>query len=96
MCREIVRERHGVVALGIVRPEEQRDFASRCKIRHMLDCGIVKLAPAVRVMAKRGPEACAQGDVLQPHVSATHSFVSPRGQMRSTSTLVASEASGGS
>ena len=75
----------------------------RYKIRQVLDCGVigaellevslVKLAPAVRVMAKPGPEAGARGDVLQPHVDA---FVNPRGQMRSTSTLVPSEASGGS
>lgn len=85
-----------------MRAEEQRDFAHRYKIRQVLDCGVigaelldvslVKLAPAVRVMAKPGPEASAPGDVLQRLVS----FVSLRGQMRSTSTLVPSEASGGS
>ena len=90
MCREIVRERHGVVAPGFVRAEEQRDFARRYKIRQALDCGVivaellevshVKLAPAVRVMAKPDPEASARGDVLQ----------------RSMSTLVPSETSGGS
>src|SRR5215475_9061340 len=41
VCREIVRERHGVVALGVVRAEEQRDFARRCKIRQVLDCGVI-------------------------------------------------------
>ena len=80
MRREIVRERHGIVALGVVRAEEQRDFARRYKIRQVLDCGVigaellevslVKLAPAVRFMAKPGPEAGARGDVLQPHVDA--------------------------
>ena len=73
MWREIVRERYGVVALGVVRAEEQRDFARRYKIRQVLDYGVigaellevslVKLAPAVRVMAKPGPEAGARGDV---------------------------------
>jgi hypothetical protein len=56
-----------------------------------LEVSLVKLAPAVRVMAKPGPEADARGDVL-PLVS----FVSLRGQMRSSSTLVPSEDSGGS
>ena len=79
MCREIVHERHGVVALGIVR-EEHSDFARRYKIRQVLDCGVigaellevslVKLAPPVRVMAKPSPESGARGDVLQPHVDA--------------------------
>src|SRR5262249_26521453 len=77
---EIVRERHGVVALGIVRAEEQSDFARRYKIYQVLDCGVigaelfevslVKLAPPARVMAKPSPEAGARGDVLQPHVDA--------------------------
>jgi len=50
------------------------------KIRQVLDCGVIgaellevslaKLAPAVRVMAKPGPEAGARGDVLQPLVDA--------------------------
>ena len=31
----------------------------------------MKLAPAVRVIAKPGPEASARGDVLQPHVDAS-------------------------
>jgi hypothetical protein len=77
----------------------------RYKIRQVLDCGVigaellevslVKLAPAVRVMAKPAPEAGARGDVLHMSTLAC-SFVSPRGQMRSTSALVPSEASGGS
>ena len=56
--RPVVREHHGVVALGVVRAEEQRDFARRYKILQMIDCGmigaellevsLVKLAPAVR------------------------------------------------
>jgi peptide methionine sulfoxide reductase MsrA len=29
VCREVVRERHGVVAFGVVRAEEQRHFARR-------------------------------------------------------------------
>ena len=80
MCREIVRERHSVIALGIVRAKEQSDFARRYKIRQVLDCGVigaeflevslVKLAPPVRVMAKPSPECGARGDVLQPHVDA--------------------------
>jgi hypothetical protein len=41
VCREIVRERHGVVALGVGRAEEQRDFACRYKIRQVLDCGVI-------------------------------------------------------
>ena len=100
----MVRERHRV--LRVVRAEEQRHFARRHKIRQVLDCGVigaellevslVKLAPAVRVTAKPGPEAGARGDVLQPLVRRWRSFVSPRGQMRSTSTFVPSEASGGS
>src|SRR5262245_49933029 len=46
----------------------------------MIDCGVigakllevspVKFTPAVRVMAKPGPEAGARSDVLQPHVDA--------------------------
>jgi hypothetical protein len=104
--REIVRERHGVIALRVVRAEDQRDFACRYKIRRELDCGVigaelleaslVKLAPLVRVMAKPSPEAGAQSAVLQPHVDAGMLIVSPRGQMRSTNTLVPSEASSGS
>jgi len=59
-----------------------------------LEVSLVKLTPALRVMAKPGPEAGARGD---GHTSTlARSFVSPRGQMRSTSTLVPSEAAGGS
>jgi hypothetical protein len=36
----------------------------------LLELSLVKLAPAVRVMAKPGPEAGARGDVLQPLVDA--------------------------
>jgi hypothetical protein len=52
----MVRECHGVVALGVVRAEEQRDFVRRYRIRQVYDCGVigaellevslVKLAPA--------------------------------------------------
>jgi len=58
-----------------VRAEEHRDFAHRYKIRQVLDCGVigaallevslVKLAPAVRIMAKPAREAGARGHVLQ-------------------------------
>ena len=41
MCREIVRNRHGVVALGVVRAEEPRDFTRRYKIRQVLDCSVI-------------------------------------------------------
>ena len=63
-----------------MRAEEQRRFARRYKIRQVIDCGVIgaellevsllKLTPAVRVMAKPGPEAGARGYVLQPHVDA--------------------------
>jgi hypothetical protein len=66
--------------LDVVRAEEQRHFARRYKIRQVIDCGVIgaellevsllKLTPAVRVMAKQGPEAGRSGDVLQPHVDA--------------------------
>lgn len=62
------------------RQGEQHHFARRHKIRQVLDCGVigagilqislVKLALAVRVMAKPSPEAGARGDVLQPLVDA--------------------------
>jgi hypothetical protein len=62
VCREIVCERHGVVALDIVRAKQKRDFARRYQICQVLDCGVigaellevslVKLAPPVRVIAK--------------------------------------------
>ena len=97
MCGEIVRDRHGVVALG--------GRARRYKIRQVLDCGVigadllgvslVNSRPAIRIMAKPGPEAAARGMSFS-HVGAGMLFVSPRGQMRSTSTLVPSEALGAS
>ena len=94
MCREVVHERHGVVARGVVHAEEQRDFTRRFNIRQViaefLEVSLVKFVPAVRIMAKPGPEAGARTSTL------ARSFVSPRGQMRSTSTLVPPEASGGS
>ena len=37
----MVRERHGVVVLRVVRAEEQRHFARRHKIRQVLDCGVI-------------------------------------------------------
>ena len=87
------------------RAEEQRHFARRHKIREVLDCGVigaellevslVKLAPAVRVMAKPGPEAGARAMSFSHSSTLACSFVSPRGQMRSTGTAVPSEASGG-
>ena len=88
------------------RAEEQRHFARRHKIREVLDCGVigaellevslVKFAPAVRVMAKQVLRpALARGDVLRHSLTLACSFVSLRGQMRSTSTVVPSEASGG-
>ena len=90
----------------LVRAEEQRDFARRYKIRQVLDYGmigaellevsLVKLAPPVRVVAKPNPEAGARGDVLQPHVDAGMLLREPRDQIRSTSILVPSEASGSS
>ena len=71
--------------LGVVRAEEQRQFARRHKIRKVLDCGVigaellevslVKLAPAVRVMAKLGPEAGARGDVLPPLVETLLAYL---------------------
>ena len=61
----------------------------------LLEVSLVKLAPAVRVIAKPSPEAGARGDVLRHSLTLACSFVSLRGQMRSTSTVVPSEASGG-
>jgi hypothetical protein len=66
--------------LEVVRAEEQkRHFARRHKIRQVIDRGVIgeellevsllELTPAVRVMAKVGPEA-ARSVVLQPHVDA--------------------------
>jgi hypothetical protein len=56
----------------------------------------MKLAPTVRVMAKPDPEAGARAMSFSHTSTLACFFVSPRGQMRSTSTLVPPEASGGS
>jgi hypothetical protein len=90
--------------LDVVDAEEQRRFARRYKIRQVIDCGVIgaellevsllKLTPAVRVMAKQGPEAGARGDVFSHTLTLACSFVSPRGQMRSTSTLMPSRCLG--
>lgn len=36
----------------------------------LLEVSLVKLTPAVRIMAEPGPETGARSDVLQPHVDA--------------------------
>jgi hypothetical protein len=63
-----------------VRTEEERYFSRRHKIRQTIDCGVIgaellevsllKLTPAVWVMAKPDPEAGARRNVLQPYVDA--------------------------
>jgi hypothetical protein len=60
VCREKVRERHGVVAPVSRAPKSSVTLPRRYKIRQVLDYGVigaellevslVKLAPAVRVM----------------------------------------------
>ena len=68
--------------LDVVRAEEQRHFARRYKIRQVIDCGVIvaellevsllKLTPAVRVMAKQGPEAGAR---RSSHLTRGRSFM---------------------
>jgi hypothetical protein len=62
----------------------------------LLEVSLLKLTPAVPVMAKAGPEASAWTMSFNHTSTPACSFVNPRGQMRSTSTLAQSEASGDS
>jgi hypothetical protein len=62
----------------------------------LLEVLLLKLAPAVRVMAKRGPEAGARGDVVQPRVDAGMLLREPARPHAVDEHPLPSEASGGS